>query len=139
MVGSINAPLNGSNTFEAFQAAAKSASGTPGVRPMSIFDTYLSTIFYSYHFLQQNVGFLVGIGASASVPVGPIPSGVTTFGAPTPGADPAIANGSATGSPSATGSSVGSAATPSATSGAPHVVTGSIFALLAAALGLAMA
>lgn len=87
---------------------------------------------------------MVGIGASASAPVGPIPSGVHTFGAPTPGADAALASGSsaaAAGSTAAAGSGAasGSAAMPTTTSGASHVAVSSIFALFAAALGLAMA
>jgi len=131
MVGAINAPTNGSNTFDAFKAAAEKATSS-----------------------GQGVGFLVGIGASASADVGPIPSGVSTFGEPTPGADTALASGSAAASgSSASGSSAatasgsssgstdsGSASTPSSTtSGASHVAASSIFALFAAALGLVMA
>ena len=83
---------------------------------------------------------MVGIGASASAPVGPVTSGVSTFGAPTPGADTATASG--TGTATASGSSEsgsGSAATPTTSSGASHVAVGSVFAFVAAALGLVMA
>lgn len=114
MVGAINAPTTGSNTFPAFQKAAESFSGNPG----------------------QSVGNLVGVGASASAPVGPIPSGVVTFGAPTPGAASATASsGSSTAGSSA---SSGSAATPSSTSAASHVAASSIAILFAAALGFVM-
>jgi len=116
MVGAINAPVTG-NTFAAFQTAARASSGTPG----------------------QAVGHLVGIGASASAPVGPLPSGVINFGTPSPGAASATASGTASaasGSGAATAS--GSAASSSPSSGASQVAASSIVALLAAALGFAM-
>jgi len=117
MVGSINAPATG-NTFDAFKTAAKNTT-TSG----------------------QEVGFLVGVGASASAPVGPVTSGVSTFGAPTPGADTAIPSGTATATAGSSGGSSdsGSAATPTSSSGASHVAVGSFFALFAGVLGLAMA
>ena len=49
MVGAINAPTSGPNTFAAFQAAAKNSTGDPGVRPMS-FLIYIRPHFYSFHF-----------------------------------------------------------------------------------------
>ena len=89
---------------------------------------------------------MVGIGASASAPVGPVTSGVSTFGAPTPGADTATASGTGTatasgggGSSGSSESGSGSAATPTTSSGASHVAVGSVFAFVAAALGLVMA
>ena len=88
---------------------------------------------------------MVGIGASASAPVGPVTSGVSTFGAPTPGADTATASGTGTatasgggGSSGSSESGSGSAATPTTSSGASHVAVGSVFAFVAAALGLVM-
>jgi len=86
---------------------------------------------------------LVGIGASASAPVGPVPSGVTLFGSPTPGADPSLSSGTAAGGSSAAAGSTAaagssSAATPAPTSGASHVAATTFFALFAAVLGLVM-
>ena len=81
---------------------------------------------------------MVGIGASASAVVGPITSGVSTFGVPT--AAQASGTGSAASGGSTAASGSGSAATPTTSSGASHVTAGSIFALFAAALaGLVMA
>ncbi|KAI5118741.1 hypothetical protein M0805_008141 [Coniferiporia weirii] len=63
MVGAINAPTSGSNTFAAFQAAAESHVGISG----------------------QAVGFLVGEGASASANPAPLTgSGISGFGLPNP-------------------------------------------------------
>ncbi|KAF8876654.1 hypothetical protein BD779DRAFT_1804240 [Infundibulicybe gibba] len=56
MVGAINPPTSG-NTFANFQNTAQAFSGNPG----------------------QAIGNLVGQGASASAPPGPIPPGVTLF------------------------------------------------------------
>ncbi|KIM83727.1 hypothetical protein PILCRDRAFT_88071 [Piloderma croceum F 1598] len=61
MVGAINAPTSGSETFTAFQQAAKASPGTPG----------------------QQEGTLEGQGASASSPPGPFPPGATGYGVPT--------------------------------------------------------
>ena len=116
----------------------------PIQHPLYIF--YLSLIYIPvYYHLQQGVGFLVGIGASASAPVSPVTSGVSTFGAPTPGADTALPSGTASGTATASGSGgstdtgSGSAATPTTTSGATRVAAvGSVFAFVAAVLGFAM-
>ncbi|KAH8094590.1 hypothetical protein DFH11DRAFT_1738537 [Phellopilus nigrolimitatus] len=62
MVGAINAPTSGSNTFAAFQAAAMSHVGNSG----------------------QSVGFLVGQGASASALPGPLSGSIMGFGQPNP-------------------------------------------------------
>jgi hypothetical protein len=147
MVGAINAPATG-NTFDAFKTAAINTAGTqPGVRPMSFYISMHIFIFFSF-FLQQGVGFLVGIGASASAPVGDVPTGVSTFGEPTPGADTALASGSATasgsgssasGSTAASGSASAATTSTSSAASASHVAGSSIFALFAAVLGLAMA
>ncbi|KAF9442155.1 hypothetical protein P691DRAFT_811291 [Macrolepiota fuliginosa MF-IS2] len=61
MVGAINAPSSGNNTFAAFKSAAAAVKTTPG----------------------QNENGLVGVGASASVRPSPIPSGATAFPDPT--------------------------------------------------------
>jgi len=111
MVGSINAPSTG-NTFAAFQANAKNATSS-----------------------GQGVGGLVGIGASASALVGPVTSGVSTFGSPTG----ATGSGTAASGTDSSESGSGSAATPTSSSGASHVAASSIFVLFGAALGLAMA
>jgi len=122
MVGAINAPSTG-NTFASFQSAAKAFTGTPG----------------------QGLGHLVGVGASASAPVGPIPSGVTTFGSPAASSATASATGTASGSAAATGSgsatatsASGSSASATASSAASHVAASPIVAFLAAVLGLVM-
>ncbi|KAF8876652.1 hypothetical protein BD779DRAFT_1677684 [Infundibulicybe gibba] len=80
MVGAINAPASGANTFSAFQSNAHAASGS-----------------------GQGIGALVGQGASASAPPGPIPSDATLFG--TPAATAAAGSGAATGSGAAPASS----------------------------------
>ncbi|KAL0565002.1 hypothetical protein V5O48_017031 [Marasmius crinis-equi] len=63
MIGAINAPTSGNNTFSNYQNNAKAAAGTtPG----------------------QAIGNLVGVGASASALPGPITQGdVQLFGTPT--------------------------------------------------------
>ncbi|PPQ71108.1 hypothetical protein CVT26_011587 [Gymnopilus dilepis] len=109
MVGAINAPTNGSNTFAAFQTNAMNFGKNSG----------------------QGQGGLVGIGASASASVGPIPSGVTVLtGTPV---------GSATGSGSAssatnTSPAGSSPASPSPTNSATGLVASSLVATLAAAV-----
>ncbi|KIM35948.1 hypothetical protein M413DRAFT_323770 [Hebeloma cylindrosporum] len=126
MVGAINAPASG-NTFDAFLAKAKAFSSTPG----------------------QAQGGLVGVGASASAQVEPIPSGATLYTGAPPGST-SSAPGSATtvASPSTTtasgalpGSTVTSPATassPSATpvSAASATVVNPIVVLFIFALGL---
>lgn len=70
MVGSINTPTSGSNTFSAFQNVAKSSSGNPNIR--------------------QGEGALVDQGASA--PAGPLSDRVTHISIPkSPSAVPASA------------------------------------------------
>src|ERR1700679_658992 len=112
MVGAINAPATGNHTFAAFQALAKSNSGPSGVRHICFFIYFLTWLF-----LQQGVGNLVGVGASASVIPGPLESAVTLFGTPSSGASAATgtafsgssASGSAaTGATSGTGTAIGS-------------------------------
>ena len=147
MVGSINAPATG-NTFDAFKANAKNATSS-GVRSNPtpiIYFLFVTHSFLLLSFIQQGVGFLVGIGASASAPVSPVTSGVSTFGAPTPGADTALPSGTASGatatasgSGGSTDTGSGSAATPTTTSGATRVAAvGSVFAFVAGVLGFAM-
>jgi len=80
MVGAINAPTSGSDTFEAFQNAARSFSGTP----------------------DQSDGALVGPGASASAPPGPFASGVTGYSIPTGTAPPSSASKTSTASSAST-------------------------------------
>ncbi|KII84983.1 hypothetical protein PLICRDRAFT_350142 [Plicaturopsis crispa FD-325 SS-3] len=109
MVGAINAPSSGSNTFSAFQKAAESFSGTPG----------------------QGQGFLVGSGASASAAVGPLSGSIQGFGIPT-------ATGPVSGAASSTSSSSGSAATNSASS-ASTIAANSMVVLVAAMLGITLA
>ena len=148
MVGSINAPATG-NTFDAFKANAKNATSS-GVRSnIHIYFIFVTHFYVNFFlllsFIQQGVGFLVGIGASASAPVSPVTSGVSTFGAPTPGADTALPSGTASGTATASGSGgstdtgSGSAATPTTSSGATRVAAvGSVFAFVAGVLGFAM-
>jgi len=116
MVGSINAPATG-NTFTAFQSAAKSFGKASG----------------------QGEGGLVGIGASASAGIGPIPSGATAY----------TAAPLATSSGSGTASSPAGTATAPATSGSPTtsppassangLAANSLVAVFAAALGFVLA
>jgi len=104
MVGAINPPSSG-NTFSSFVTNAKSASSS-----------------------GQEIGALVGVGASASAIPGPIPSGVTLFG--TPGA-------SATSG--ASGSSASSTSSASAGTSAGYMIQpDSFLALLAALMGIAL-
>ncbi|KAJ7578016.1 hypothetical protein C8J56DRAFT_1031290 [Mycena floridula] len=112
MVGAINPPTTGSNTFEAYQANAKNFKGDSG----------------------QSIGALVGSGAEATDVPGPLVSGETLFGAPgaTGASGSAGVSGSATGTNSAaTGGPTGS--------GAVSLKASSFVAFLAAVLGVSMA
>ncbi|KAF8970794.1 hypothetical protein BDZ97DRAFT_1724511 [Flammula alnicola] len=118
MVGAINAPTTGNNTFANYQKNAVAFSGTPG----------------------QGQNGLVGNGASASAGIGPVPSGAITYaGVP-------LASGSAA-SPSATapgGSAAGSgsgapAATNTPASGASTIAASTISVLIAAVAGFSLA
>jgi hypothetical protein len=129
MVGAINAPTNGSNTFSAYQNNAKNFKGNSG----------------------QGQGGLVGLGASASAAPGPIPSGITLFsGVPlsasqtgSGGASQTNSNGSPTPTSPSTGGSSGGASggtSPSPTPGAAvGVASNTIFVAIAAALGFVLA
>lgn len=117
----------------------------PIQHPLYIYFLFVTHSFLLLSIIQQGVGFLVGIGASASAPVSPVTSGVSTFGAPTPGADTALPSGTASGTATASGSGgstdtgSGSAATPTTSSGATRVAAvGSVFAFVAGVLGFAM-
>ena len=112
MVGAINAPTSGNNTFANFQDNAKNHQGTPG----------------------QTQNGLVGIGASASAPPGPIGSGVTLFGATAAGTGAASGTGGASGTATSPG-----AGAPTTTSGAMSVVASPLVAFLAAAVGIVLA
>ncbi|TFY76647.1 hypothetical protein EWM64_g7364 [Hericium alpestre] len=113
MVGAINAPGEGDNSFQAFQQAAISSSGTPG---------------------QNAIGALVGSGASASAPPGPLTGEITGFAVPTSGAE--SSSSSESGSASSTSSSP--ASTTSASSGMS--LTSNAFAVIfAAVLGINLA
>ncbi|KAI0065956.1 hypothetical protein BV25DRAFT_1619270 [Artomyces pyxidatus] len=116
MVGAINAPTSG-NTFDLFQQAATHSTGTPG----------------------QNVGGLVGVGASASAPPGPLTgSGVEGFGNPTGASAASVA--SATSSASTTPSSpVSSPSTSPSTSSSGMVEANGLVMMLAALLGVTLA
>ncbi|KAF9035125.1 hypothetical protein BJ165DRAFT_1533644 [Panaeolus papilionaceus] len=121
MVGGINVPTNGSNTFAAFQTNAKNFKGNSG----------------------QGQNGLVGIGASASAGVGPVPASVQLFGGS------ATQTGSAGASGTASGGSAGSTPTspsgsgsgsPSPTPGSALSVAGNtVYVAIAAALGIALA
>lgn len=110
MVGAINAPTSGNNTYSAFLSAAKSSTGNPG----------------------QGEGGLAGQGASASAPPGPFPSGATGYSVPTGTAPPSSALSSA-----ATTTSAASKST-STSSAVPLTVNG-LFVLSAAVLGANLA
>ncbi|KIK54772.1 hypothetical protein GYMLUDRAFT_62973 [Collybiopsis luxurians FD-317 M1] len=62
MVGAINAPTSGSNTFQNYVTNARQQQSS-----------------------GQGIGFLVGQGASASAVPSPLPNGVTLFGTPSSG------------------------------------------------------
>ncbi|EDR00857.1 uncharacterized protein LACBIDRAFT_295685 [Laccaria bicolor S238N-H82] len=112
MVGAINAPTTGNKTFAAFEAAAKAFKGTPA----------------------QVEGGLVGVGASASAGVGPVPSGVKLFTAS------AIATTSTKSSAATTSGSA--AAAPSSTSkssDAKKLIASSFVVLLGTAIGISLA
>jgi len=117
MVGAINAPTAATaNNFGKFQSAAKSASGTPG---------------------QPTVGALVGVGASASAAPGPIGSGVSALDPPA--ASATAPSGSGTSGGSSTGTSSSASSTSTGGNGALSLSANSGFAILAAALGIALA
>lgn len=86
MVGAINAPTSGNNTYSAFLSAAKSSSGNPG----------------------QGEGSLAGQGALASAPPGPFPSGATGYSIPT-GTSPPSAVSSTAGAASTSTTKTGAA------------------------------
>ncbi|KAF8152615.1 hypothetical protein B0H34DRAFT_677913 [Crassisporium funariophilum] len=110
MVGAINAPTTG-NTFQQFQTTAKSFKGTP----------------------NQTVNGLVGIGASASAGIGPIPSGAIAYGQATAsGGGPAATN------TAPAGSGTGGAPATTTSGAASSVVANSFVAMLAAALGIVL-
>jgi len=117
MVGAINAPTTG-NTFSGFQTNAKNFGKVSG----------------------QGQGGLIGIGASASAGIGPIPSGAIAYtGVP-------LASGSAASGAPASASSGAPAASqtaPGATttkaSSASSAAANSILAMFAAALGFVLA
>jgi plastocyanin len=117
MVGAINAPATG-NTFAAFQNNAKSTK-TSG----------------------QGEGGLVGLGASASAGIGPVPSGAVTY----VGAPLASASGSASGTASGSGAAstntapaAGSSGSAAPKSGASSIAADSLLAMFAAALGFVL-
>jgi len=87
MVGAINAPTSGNNTYSSFSSAAKSSTGNPG----------------------QGEGGLAGQGASASVPPGPFPSGATGYSVPT---GPSSVSSSSTATGAASKSTTTGAAVP---------------------------
>ncbi|KAG6879068.1 hypothetical protein C0992_005348 [Termitomyces sp. T32_za158] len=91
MVGAINPPSSGSNTFSAFQNNARQFQGTP----------------------DQAEGALVGMGASASTGPGPAVSGASFYPAPS-ATTTSASSGSNSGnnSSSSGGSSGGSSTTP---------------------------
>jgi len=107
MVGSINAPATG-NTFDAFKAAAQKFQGAP----------------------PQSVGFLVGVGASASAAPGPLGSSFTGFGLPTLTTPSTSA---------ATGGSGAPAASTTSAAGLSIKASSGLTVLLAAFFGIALA
>ncbi|KAK0447387.1 uncharacterized protein EV420DRAFT_871740 [Desarmillaria tabescens] len=113
MVGAINAPMSGNATFDAFLNNAKAFSGSPG----------------------QEVGALVGQGASASAVPAPIPSGASLFGSPAASATApaATTGGSGTASPSSSASGSGSS------SAATGLSASGLWAGVAMIMGLALA
>jgi len=122
MVGSINAAIEGNFTFDAYRNIALNHTGPS----------------------DQSNGHLEGVGAGASALPGPVPSGVTLFGSPTPGAAGAAATGSASATGSvaagtgASSSSTASGSTPSSNGAASQIAASSILVLFAAALGFTM-
>ncbi|KAK0200355.1 hypothetical protein DFS33DRAFT_1480207 [Desarmillaria ectypa] len=113
MIGAINAPMSGNATFDAFLSSAKAFSGSPG----------------------QEVGALVGQGASASAIPGPIPSGASLFGSPA-----ASATATATGArPSSSTSPSGSAAGAGASGAALSLSASGLWAGVMMIMGLALA
>ncbi|PBK98556.1 hypothetical protein ARMGADRAFT_580574 [Armillaria gallica] len=119
MIGAINAPTTGNASFDTYISNAVAFSGTPG----------------------QEVGALVGQGASASAAPGPIPSGVTLFGSPAAGASATAtapgAGSSASGSSGA--SSSGSASGAGTSSAAVNIRASGFWAGVAMIMGIALA
>ncbi|KAF9473660.1 hypothetical protein BDN70DRAFT_867220 [Pholiota conissans] len=118
MVGAINAPTTGTNTFDAFQKAAVAFKGNSG----------------------QGVGALVGVGASASADIGPVPSGATLYGTPSGSAASPTATSPSTGS-GTTSSKSGTTTSPttSPTSSASSLGASFLSAAVAAILGISFA
>ncbi|KAF9003000.1 hypothetical protein BDQ17DRAFT_1356445 [Cyathus striatus] len=117
MIGAINAPTSGQNTFQAFEQNAQNFQGTPG----------------------QGQGGLVGVGASASALAGPIPSGLTLFtGSPVAasgsGAASATSSGSGAAAASGTSTSPSSSSSSSTSSSDALTLSGSTFSVVLAAL-----
>ncbi|KIK01354.1 hypothetical protein K443DRAFT_678487 [Laccaria amethystina LaAM-08-1] len=114
MIGAINAPAKGNNTFAAFQANAEAFKGTP----------------------NQGEGGLVGIGASASAPVGPVPSGAQVYTAA-----PLSISGSGAAATVTAPAVTSHTSTPAPTkgSGASALSTSSLVAFLAVAVGFVLA
>ncbi|KAF9459096.1 hypothetical protein BDZ94DRAFT_1172322 [Collybia nuda] len=109
MVGAINAPTSGTNTFQAYQQAASKVNGPSG----------------------QGEGALVGLGASASAFPAPLTDGAALFTNNPPVG--AAASGSGTGSgaaPSASGNS---------TNAASFASVNTFLVFSAAALGVVLA
>ncbi|KJA16235.1 hypothetical protein HYPSUDRAFT_47543 [Hypholoma sublateritium FD-334 SS-4] len=121
MVGAINAPASGANTFANFQAAALKFQGDSG----------------------QSVGGLVGIGASASAGIGPVPTDATVFGEPSGAtlAASAASSPTATSPSTATGTSTSTSASGSpttTTSSASKAGAGFISVVIAAIAGISL-
>jgi hypothetical protein len=55
MVGAINAPTSGNNTFQAFQTSAKAFTGKPGVRQFPFHLLSLSSRLRSLYSKQREV------------------------------------------------------------------------------------
>ncbi|KAL0961430.1 hypothetical protein HGRIS_006376 [Hohenbuehelia grisea] len=114
MVGAINAPASGANTFDNFMSAARSHSGNSG----------------------QGVGALVGQGASASAVPGPITGGAAFTGSPaaTPTAPGASGSGGASGANPSSSAPAGNSAISLTDLGMGHV----LMAMLSAVAGIAI-
>ncbi|KAF5378915.1 hypothetical protein D9757_008728 [Collybiopsis confluens] len=113
MIGAINAPTSGSNTFDNYANNAKQSSNS-----------------------GQGIGALVGQGASASAIPGPLANGATLFGTPASGS--ATATGASSGSGSGSSSSSSSTSTTSS-SAANMIHANSLVALFAALMGITLA
>ncbi|KAA1466739.1 hypothetical protein DENSPDRAFT_856337 [Dentipellis sp. KUC8613] len=116
MVGAINAPGAGSNTFQAFQQAAVASSGNPG---------------------QGANGALVGSGASASDAPGPLTGGASGFGVPTSGAAAGGSSSSSSAPPSSSSTSPSSGS--GSSSDAMTLVVNAVSVILAAVMGITLA